>query len=263
MGSSSEKRRLCAILLPSMASLLLLGCAGTPQTNSFQFLHTITTQVESDFDPNRPLAVAVTVAKPSELIAVLAPESIVDTSGSEIVVRLFPYPVLREKERPLHLQSTFLVDFESEAVRALLAARSTEIRPTPSELVAWTRETIEPAWDRGFDSASIIAANGRGDCTEYAVLFGALARSAGYPTRIAIGVVIAESEGEVQAFGHAWAEVLLDNTWTLVDPTPIEGAHAIGHLPEGYLRDEGPGYGLDLMRLQAIEVSKVRVLNNE
>jgi hypothetical protein len=219
--------------------------------------------VDSDFDPKKPLVVAVTVTNPSKLIEILAPEAIVDTSGPEVVVRLVPYPGLPEKERPQHLESTFLVDFESEAVRTLIAARPTEIRLTPSELVAWTREIIEPAWDRGFDSASIIAKNGRGDCTEYAVLFGALARSAGYPTRIAIGVVIAEFEGEVQALGHAWTEVLLDNTWMLIDPTPIEGANVIGYLPAGYLRDEGPGYGFDLIRLHAIEVSKIRVLNNE
>ncbi len=260
MGRSRRRRHFAATVWAS-GSLLLLACAGAPRTSSFQFLHVVPTRVDPDRDPNGPLLVAVDVAKPAALTGALVPDAVLASSDREVVVRLLPYPARAAEQQPLHLESSFLVDFDSESVRGLIAARSKQERPTPSELVGWTRDAIEPSSDRGFDAASVIARSGRGDCTEHAVLFSALARSFGYPTRIALGLVIVESEHALQAYGHAWTEVRSEGIWQPVDPTDIEGADAIAYLPVGYLADEGPGYGLELLRLTtAAGISGVRVL---
>ncbi len=56
----------------------------------------------------------------------------------------------------------------------------------------------------------------RGDCNEHTVLFAALARAAGLPTRIAIGVVWSD---ELEGFYyHAWPEVYVGD-WLWMDPT--------------------------------------------
>ena len=56
----------------------------------------------------------------------------------------------------------------------------------------------------------------RGDCTEHALLFAALARAAGIPAREAGGLTYMGDA--VQAFGgHAWDEVILDGQWVPVD----------------------------------------------
>lgn len=55
-----------------------------------------------------------------------------------------------------------------------------------------------------------------GDCNEHTVLFAALARSVGVPTRIALGVVWSE---EFEGFYyHAWPEVFTGE-WIWMDPT--------------------------------------------
>ena len=55
-----------------------------------------------------------------------------------------------------------------------------------------------------------------GDCNEHTVLFTALARAMGIPTRIAIGVAWSE---ELEGFGyHAWPEVHVGQ-WIPMDPT--------------------------------------------
>lgn len=58
----------------------------------------------------------------------------------------------------------------------------------------------------------------KGDCTEHAALFVALARAAGLPARCVSGVVYLS--GEEQAFWgyHAWAEVWIGR-WVVVDAT--------------------------------------------
>jgi transglutaminase-like putative cysteine protease len=64
----------------------------------------------------------------------------------------------------------------------------------------------------------------RGDCNEHTVLFTALSRSAGIPTRIAVGLTY-QNRG---FYYHAWPEVYF-NEWVAVDPTlgqfPADASH--------------------------------------
>lgn len=248
------------LVLSAAAALALLACAAPPRGEPFEFLHVVPTRVDPAWDSTGALQLAVEAKEPARLEDALAPEAIVRRSPRELVVRLDPYPGRLAAPEARHLESSFLVDFDSQPVQALIDAHREEARPTPAELVEWTRSAIEPTYERDFDAASVIVRVGRGDCTEHAVLFSALARSFGYPTRIAIGLVLVVLEGEFQAFGHAWTEILLDGAWQLVDPTLVEDAISVGYLPLGYLGDEGPGYSLDLVRIRAAQVREVRVV---
>ena len=58
----------------------------------------------------------------------------------------------------------------------------------------------------------------KGDCTEYAQLFVALARLNGIPAREVGGLVYNYSEELPQFSGHAWAEVWMGYGWREVDP---------------------------------------------
>jgi hypothetical protein len=58
----------------------------------------------------------------------------------------------------------------------------------------------------------------RGDCTEHALLFTALARSAGIPCREVTGLLYL-GDAEQKFGGHAWNEVVLNGAWHEVDPT--------------------------------------------
>jgi len=220
----------------------------------------VPTETVGRFDPDLPLTVALDAAKPSALLEVLPADSILAQSPDGLTVRLAPYPALPPTERS-GLESSFVIDFEDNAVKAWVAERASDTRPSIEQLVAWTRSAIEPAGDRRFDRASVILETGRGDCTEFAVLLAAIARSFGYPARVVVGIVIAEFGGSLQAFGHAWTELHLDTGWQLVDATPIEGATAVGYLPQGELRDEGPGYVMDLIRIQAPGITRVRIIS--
>lgn len=58
----------------------------------------------------------------------------------------------------------------------------------------------------------------KGDCSEHAKLFTAMARAMGIPCRTVGGLVYLGDE--YQEFGlHAWNEVVIDGIWTPVDPT--------------------------------------------
>ena len=69
-----------------------------------------------------------------------------------------------------------------------------------------------------FSSATEALNSKEGDCTEHSVLFSALAKIAGIPTKLITGLVyVGGPEG---IFGyHQWVEVWLGDRWVAMDPT--------------------------------------------
>ncbi len=71
---------------------------------------------------------------------------------------------------------------------------------------------------RAFATATEAFESQEGDCTEHAVLFSALAKISGIPTRLATGLVYVG--GAKNVFGyHEWVEVWTGKTWFAMDPT--------------------------------------------
>ena len=64
----------------------------------------------------------------------------------------------------------------------------------------------------------------RGDCNEHTTLYTALARAAGIPTRIALGLTYKDGF----FYYHAWPEIFIGQ-WIAIDPTlgqfPADAAH--------------------------------------
>ena len=71
----------------------------------------------------------------------------------------------------------------------------------------------------GFATASEVARNKEGDCTEHSMLLAALGRALGIPTRVATGLVYAdEFEGEKDVLVyHMWNQFYLDDEWVNLD----------------------------------------------
>ncbi len=79
---------------------------------------------------------------------------------------------------------------------------------------------LEKAYGVSRDRASEVLALGKGDCTEHALLFTALARAAGIPARQVHGLVFARYDDGVPAlYWHAWVEVKSGGEWIALDPT--------------------------------------------
>ncbi|MCA1900714.1 MAG: transglutaminase-like domain-containing protein [Candidatus Hydrogenedens sp.] len=80
----------------------------------------------------------------------------------------------------------------------------------------WVYNNIEKKITINIPSALSVLESKQGDCNEHTVLFTALARAVGIPTRVCLGLVWSD---ELQAFGyHAWAEVFVGD-WIPIDPT--------------------------------------------
>ncbi len=103
-----------------------------------------------------------------------------------------------------------------------LAAQAVGDAQTPREkverLVRFVDKYVDDVLSARELSVVEIIAGKRGDCSEHAALFTALARAAGIPAREVSGLMYMGDDA--RAFGgHAWNEVVLDGRWIAVDPT--------------------------------------------
>ena len=98
-------------------------------------------------------------------------------------------------------------------------------------IMEWVYHNIEKRPTISIPSALEVLDLKSGDCNEHAVLFAALTRAVGIPTRIIAGIVF--SEGGF--YYHAWAKVYVGK-WISVDPTmnqfPADATH-IGFVEGG------------------------------
>ncbi len=89
-------------------------------------------------------------------------------------------------------------------------------------------------------SAAEVAESLEGDCTEHAVLLGAMLRARGIGSRVAVGLVYVDG---LQAFGgHMWTEAWIDGKWIGLDATLGRGGIGAAHLKmaDSSLSDDAP-----------------------
>lgn len=89
-------------------------------------------------------------------------------------------------------------------------------------------------------SAAEVAKRMEGDCTEHAVLLAALLRVVKIPSRIAVGLVYAESQQALA--GHMWTEAYFGDQWIPLDATIGEGGIGAAHikLADAAMDDDSP-----------------------
>jgi transglutaminase-like putative cysteine protease len=132
---------------------------------------------------------------------------------------------------------TLEVDSDDTAVAALarrVAGDAPGRYAAALRLEEHVHRSLEKVYGASQDRASDVLRAGKGDCTEHALLFVALARALGIPARQVHGLVYAGTTDGVDAlYWHAWAEVLSGGEWIAVDPTLGQPVADATHLALG------------------------------
>ncbi|MGI9533858.1 MAG: transglutaminase-like domain-containing protein [Thermodesulfobacteriota bacterium] len=88
----------------------------------------------------------------------------------------------------------------------------------------WIYKTLEKIPTVSIPTAVDVLASKKGDCNEHSVLFTAMARSIGIPTKVVLGLLYLEG----RFYYHAWNEVYI-GYWVPVDSTfgqfPVDATH--------------------------------------
>jgi hypothetical protein len=132
-----------------------------------------------------------------------------------------------EEAQAEHLQATLFLQSEHPRIRSQarrIIGDEEDARRAALKLSAWVYESLRKVPTVSLPNALQVLEMGAGDCNEHAVLFAALARAVGLPTRVVAGAVYLDG-----AFlYHAWCEVWLGR-WVSVDPVldqlPADATH--------------------------------------
>jgi hypothetical protein len=137
-------------------------------------------------------------ALPPVAVSALAPPA-------EVRPELAPTPFIQSDAAPIR-------DAAKQA-----AGGATQVPEIVERLTHYVFHRIRDEYVPAYSNALEALESGRGDCTEHSVLFVALARALGIPSRVAVGIAYWQPGG---GFGwHAWAEVWVQGRWYAVDPT--------------------------------------------
>jgi hypothetical protein len=124
------------------------------------------------------------------------------------------------------------IDSDNESVKRMgvMAAGSSSIPLDKCRRLTrhvWKQMRLSPI-STSLRSASAVAKDLRGDCTEHAVLLCALMRSQGIPSRVALGFVYIPNPASFAP--HMWTEVFLDGKWIPFDSTRGPDGIGLTHL---------------------------------
>ena len=131
--------------------------------------------------------------------------------------RSTPPPQPPEKLLYYKLDAPF-IESRSPQIRAAAIAAvrgGTSMLDSLDKLNWWVFKAVDKKPSAGLPSAVGVLEKREGDCNEHAVLFTALARSLGVPTRLQMGVVY---QGD-RFYYHAWVACWLEDRWIEFDPT--------------------------------------------
>ena len=154
-------------------------------------------------------------------------QRIIDRSEGIIEVLRDPRPG-KLSEHDLKIYSSDAPFIESRDSRIRRAAKEamqggTSRLDSLQRLTSWVFRTVDKKMAAGLPSALAVLKIKQGDCNEHAILFTALARSVGIPTRMQLGLVYQAGS----FYYHAWTASWIEDRWVEFEPTfGLESADA-------------------------------------
>ncbi len=176
-------------------------------------------------------------------------------------------PSPSEAELAAALEDNFWLDFKDPVLKARVDKLKGQ-QPVVAEKLMTQLETFVtrhmkkgPIDYSGYASASEAYRSKSGDCTEQAVLLAALARAAGVPARVAIGLVYSNERfyGRSYVFvPHAWVQAWVGDRWASYDSGMEE--FTSGHIVLGLSNGEQGKYMAVMRQLRALEITSAAQL---
>jgi transglutaminase-like putative cysteine protease len=142
-------------------------------------------------------------------------------------------------EHTTYLEPSVYIQCQNEEIIAAardIVGDETNARRAAEKLVHGVYRLVKKNPTASLPSALDVLRTKEGDCNEHSILFTALARAVGLPTKIYVGLVNLDGSSY---FYHAWCAVWLGK-WVPVDPTFDQFPADVGHLKlkEGELAEQ-------------------------
>ena len=137
------------------------------------------------------------------------------------------------------LASSVYIQKDNEEIRktaSQIVGQDKDAMSAAAKLVSWVYSNLKKRATASVPSAVDVLKTREGDCNEHAILLAALARAAGIPAKINVGLVYLNGA----FYYHAWNSLYIGGTWVPVDATfgqlPADPTHV--QLHEGELDEQ-------------------------
>ncbi|MGQ9677893.1 MAG: transglutaminase-like domain-containing protein [bacterium] len=133
-------------------------------------------------------------------------------------------PLVAEAE---YLKPSILIQSDAEPIRTKaqkIVAGIEDASVAAEQILNWVHRSLKKEAVASLPSALDVLQSLKGDCNEHSVLYAALARAVGIPSKVVVGLVYLDGA----FYYHAWNEVYLNN-WVPIDAT-------FGEFPANALR---------------------------
>ena len=178
------------------------------------------------------LTLISTLTDLNDLFSPSAHQQIRKSSANEVVIltKDLPQRMTAEQEDlpKTYLGSSSLIQAEHQAIQDQVQSLVEKLENDQEKLNAIhtfvSQHMVKKNYSKAMASAVDAFQSQEGDCTEHACLFAAMARAAGIPTRMAVGLVAIPDGVSARVWYHMWNESYLDGQWVSVDATrmPVE-----------------------------------------
>ncbi len=133
---------------------------------------------------------------------------------------------------PVFLKPTRFLDCRDPDV-ARHADKAAGDRTEPAEIAVAMEKYVHSTLDNknfstGLATATEVARELEGDCTEHSVLLAAMLRAKDVPSRVVVGLVYSDRHSAFA--GHMWTEAYLDGQWIPLDATMGAGGIGAAHI---------------------------------
>jgi hypothetical protein len=145
-------------------------------------------------------------------------------------------PVKAANPGPEFLESNFFITSDDERVKQhakIAVAGETDPWRKAQRIEKWVHDNMKVQnFSEAMAPASEVARTLTGDCTEFSMLAAAMCRTAGVPSRTAIGLLyVDQAPPRPQFLGfHMWTEVYVRGAWVAIDATLGQGSVGPTHL---------------------------------
>lgn len=143
-------------------------------------------------------------------------------------IRSQPISQLASQVDSTWLAGTPFIQINDDKIKAQAAAiigDETDALKAATKLQEWVYANIKKAFTMSIPSAVEVLDTLEGDCNEHTTLYTALARAAGIPARMCVGMAYVDDG----FYYHAWPEVFIGE-WLALDPTFGQNAVDATHL---------------------------------
>ena len=195
--------------------------------------------LEGEIDPSKDTLVVLLLENlRGNLVLDFADQRLLKREDSSAIVEIRKHDIASLEKRPnapipdsikVFLQADQFIQSDHPRIKSLaqkIVGNEQDQLKKARLILEWVYNNLEKKPTVSIPNAIEVLDMGYGDCNEHATLYTALARAAGIPTDIVVGLIYQNGK----YFYHAWAASYVKGEWVWVDPVFGEFPASVGHL---------------------------------